>query len=129
MGLLALAGALDAQIVEAQPLSGLQGRAALNESQVERGKLIYGQNCASCHGKNLSDGEFGPALTGPDFKMRWSDKSAEALLTYMRTKMPPSDPGALSSQSYADVGAYILRSNGMAANGSAPLPAAAPAGD
>ena len=33
---------------------------------VERGKTLYGQNCAFCHGRDAAGGETGPDLTDSD---------------------------------------------------------------
>jgi len=38
--------------------------------QAAAGRTSYMQNCASCHGANLDDGAFGPALRGPEFRAR-----------------------------------------------------------
>ena len=35
-----------------------------------------------------------------------------ALLSYVATKMPPAAPNSLPSQTYADIGAYLLQQNG-----------------
>ena len=83
-------------------------------AQANRGKAIYDDNCASCHGANLDDGEFGPLLRGPAFKNHWSSQSTDALFSYIATKMPPSAPAGLSDRAYSDVEAYILRTNGVA---------------
>src|SRR5690348_18460958 len=48
------------------------------ESQAERGKRTYANSCSSCHGTNLDDGEFGPALrseerrVGKECRSRWA---------------------------------------------------------
>ena len=38
------------------------------------------------------------------------------------TQMPPTNPGSLPQQSYADVLAYVLSQNGVAANPTEELP-------
>jgi alcohol dehydrogenase (cytochrome c) len=83
-------------------------------NQVERAKATYANRCSSCHGANLDGGEFGPTLKGAPFKTHWGNQSAGALFSYLMSKMPPSDPGALSQQTYADLEAYILQANGLA---------------
>ncbi|HUA20824.1 MAG TPA: PQQ-binding-like beta-propeller repeat protein [Bryobacteraceae bacterium] len=82
--------------------------------QANRGKAVYDDNCGSCHGTNLDNGEFGPPLRGSAFKMHWASQSANALFTYITTKMPPAAPGGLSDRAYSDAEAYILRANGVA---------------
>ena len=81
-------------------------------TQSDQGKRVYDQNCASCHGLNLDGGEFAPPLKGPEFYKRWGGKSAESLFTYMSLKMPPSSPGSLGSEMYAQIIAYLMRAGG-----------------
>ncbi len=86
---------------------------SLTAEQASRGKVVYDSNCGSCHGTNLDNGEFGPPLRGSAFKMHWASQSANALFTYIATKMPPAAPAGLSDRAYSDVEAYILRANGV----------------
>jgi alcohol dehydrogenase (cytochrome c) len=82
-------------------------------NQAARGKTAYATNCLMCHGSDLDDGQFGPALKGPSFSARWSGQSAETLFSSITRTMPPSGPGSLSNQTYADIFAYILQANGV----------------
>ena len=82
-------------------------------SQAERGKVTYNNRCSTCHGANLDDGEFGPALKGALFQKKWGAQSPAALFSYMLQTMPPADPGTLGGQTYADIEAYILQANGL----------------
>jgi mono/diheme cytochrome c family protein len=86
---------------------------SFTEEQAERGKTAYTNSCANCHGTDLNDGEFGPALKGFAFQQKWGAQSAAALLSYMQQKMPPASPGQLSARTYADLEAYILDANGL----------------
>lgn len=95
-------------------------------AQLAHGRAAYGDNCVSCHGANLNDGEFGPALKGESFRAHWSSQSPEALLTYIQTRMPPAGPGTLSTQTYADIEAYILQANGPGGAAAAAPQAVAP---
>jgi alcohol dehydrogenase (cytochrome c) len=88
---------------------------SLTEDQARRGKVVYDDSCGSCHGANLDNGQFGPPLRGSAFKMHWGSQSANALFTYIATKMPPAAPGGLGDRAYSDVEAYILSANGVAA--------------
>jgi alcohol dehydrogenase (cytochrome c) len=93
-------------------------------AQSSRGNAVYEDNCASCHGADLNGGQFGAPLRGPTFKAHWSNASASQLLGFIVAKMPPSNPGSLTNQSYADVAALLLQSNGIApgARELSPLP-------
>jgi quinoprotein glucose dehydrogenase len=79
--------------------------------QADRGKTVYSQECARCHGENLAGGEASPPLTGAEFLSRWNGKTAGALYDLARKTMPTDDPGGLSTREYADLVAYILSAN------------------
>ena len=96
---------------------------SLTAPQASRGKAVYDDNCANCHGANLDDGEFGPPLRGSAFKSRWSSQSADALFSFIAARMPPSAPAGLRDRAYSDVEAYILRANGVVAGSSELAPA------
>ena len=103
--------------VSAQEPGFFAGNAAvgLTAEQATRGKAVYDGNCASCHGANLDNGQFGPPLRGSAFKMHWTNQSVSALFTYIAAKMPPAAPAGLGDRAYIDVEAYILNANGVAA--------------
>jgi alcohol dehydrogenase (cytochrome c) len=82
--------------------------------QVDRGQRVYGASCAHCHGVEL-EGTVGPALVGPRFLYSWAKKGADDLYYILRTTMPKPAVGSLSEQAYADVMAFMLQRNGMAA--------------
>lgn len=85
------------------------------EAQASRGEELYGRHCAECHGSNL-DGDAAteiPALALDSFMQRWSTKNVDDLLTRMQRAMPPTAPGSLTRSQYADVIAYLLKSNGF----------------
>ena len=77
-------------------------------AQAAQGKTTFTQNCASCHGSALDDGEFAPPLRGTVFSQQWGGKTVETLYTYTSTRMPPTGPGSLSGEEYARSVAYIL---------------------
>jgi len=100
--------------------AGAQGRAqrppAFTEEQVQRGRSLYQKNCQDCHGSTLDNGEFGGApLKGSYFRQHWEAGDVSGLFGYMNTLMPPDRPGQLSPQSYVDLTAFLLSSNGYAA--------------
>jgi alcohol dehydrogenase (cytochrome c) len=88
------------------------------EAQADQGRVSYGQQCASCHGATLDDGAYGPPLTGTDFRQKWGARSLDALMTYTRERMPPTQPGSLGAVLYAQVIAFLLQENGAKPSGS-----------
>ncbi|WP_423066810.1 glucose/sorbosone family PQQ-dependent dehydrogenase [Devosia sp. CN2-171] len=83
--------------------------------QAARGKTAYDANCVSCHGPDLISANYGPPLAGAYFDGKWIGQTAAALYTHTHDRMPPSRPGQLGDQTYADLVAYILQVNGLAA--------------
>lgn len=84
-------------------------------AQAQRGAAIYVVECASCHGENLDDGQFALPLKGPAFRQRWGAKGLDGPFTVMTQQMPPTNPGGLGPAAYADVLAFVLSKNGVAA--------------
>ncbi len=92
------------------------GPPSFTEEQVRLGKSIYQKNCQDCHGSTLDNGEFGGApLKGSYFREHWGNGDVSALFGYVNSLMPPDRPGQLSEQSYVDLTAFLLSSNGYAA--------------
>jgi mono/diheme cytochrome c family protein len=83
-------------------------------AQAKRGAEFYAGACAVCHGDGLDDGQYGPPLKGPVHAAYWSGKTAGDVFTYMATMMPPTQPGSLGVQAYADIFAYVLQVGGAA---------------
>ncbi len=95
-------------------------------AQANRGRALYGEACASCHGPELTDGA-ASALAGPRFAREWgpgrsvSDlfgwggASVADLHFIIRTTMPQGSAGSLSPEQYLDILAYILQRNGYEA--------------
>jgi mono/diheme cytochrome c family protein len=101
---------------EAVAQASAQRPPAFTEAQVEHGKAIYLKNCQDCHGSTLDNGEFGGApLKGSYFRQHWGSGDVSALFGYVNTLMPPDRPGQLSEQSYVELTAFLLSSNGYAA--------------
>ena len=66
------------------------------QQQASRGKAIYTQQCASCHGADLNGGEEAPALTGGAFLGNWRSRSVGELFDKVQASMPADRPGSLS---------------------------------
>lgn len=81
------------------------------EEQASRGEVTYSATCASCHAGDLRGNSNTPSLLGMSFMFIWEGQSLGQLYTKMREEMPSDRPGSLSNQAYADLLAFLLRSN------------------
>lgn len=88
------------------------GPVGFTARQAQRGQAAYAKDCASCHGRHLNDGQFGPPMKGAAFRARWSSQTPEALLLLIVQRMPPANPGSLDTRTYTDIEAYLLQENG-----------------
>jgi alcohol dehydrogenase (cytochrome c) len=106
-----VAAALPAALVLAQrppPKPAVTFTAA----QAAQGKITYAQECASCHGSNLSGSEFASPLNGNTFSQNWGGKPADALFTFVHNRMPPAKAGSLTPVATAQLVAYLAQVNG-----------------
>jgi mono/diheme cytochrome c family protein len=84
---------------------------AYTEEQSKRGEEVYRQECASCHGPQLTGGEEAKPLTGADFTSNWNGLSVGDLFERIRVSMPPKRIGRINRQQIADVLAFIFSVN------------------
>jgi quinoprotein glucose dehydrogenase len=91
------------------------------QAQADRGKVLFGNNCAKCHGETLAGMDEIPPLQGPHFMADWETQSIADLVQRIHNTMPLDNPGALSNASSTDVVAYLMSQNGIPA-GAAELP-------
>jgi mono/diheme cytochrome c family protein len=88
------------------------------EAQAARGRVVYEQRCARCHGRNLEglssafDWRGQPPLADPEFRRNWIGLSMADLSERIRISMPQENPGSLRRPQVADVLAYLLQQNG-----------------
>ena len=82
------------------------------EVQAARGAESFAQNCAVCHGASLGGVAEAPALAGAQFVSDFNGLTVGDLFERMRTTMPLNNPGVLNRDQYADILAFILKSNG-----------------
>jgi len=72
--------------------------------QAERGQASYEHSCQACHGSSLDNGDFGGApLRGSWFRTHWGSTDAGALFLYIKSAMPPDNPGSLNDTTLADI--------------------------
>src|ERR1039458_526131 len=87
--------------------------------QAAAGKATYQTSCSSCHAADLGGRNEAPPLAGSNFIATWGSRTVGDLVNYMQTAMPPGTPGSLGEAAYANIGAFVLESNGAAAGSQA----------
>jgi S-disulfanyl-L-cysteine oxidoreductase SoxD len=118
-----LAGAL---LVGAFPLpihaqtGKLLADSVFTEEQASRGAETYRTACASCHMPDLRGEGFAPQLNAEAFALRWEGGNLGNLLKIVKGTMPMDNPNSLKPSEYADIVAFLLKSNGYKA-GQQPL--------
>jgi mono/diheme cytochrome c family protein len=80
------------------------------DAQATRGRALYQQNCASCHGDSL-EGKAAPSLTGSAFLAVWGARPLSDLAGKIRNTMPADNPGKLKPSETVDLVAYILQAS------------------
>lgn len=98
------------------------GRGLPNGSgSAPRGKDVYLQNCAACHGV-AGEGGIGPRLVGGQGSLSSANPIktigsywpyAPTVFDYIRRAMPYASPGTLSADDTYAVTAYLLSINGI----------------
>jgi mono/diheme cytochrome c family protein len=79
--------------------------------QAKRGEVLYGTECASCHGGKLEGKGQAPPLAGGEFTGNWNGMTLGDLFDKMQTSMPADQPGRLSGEQNAAILAYVLSTN------------------
>jgi S-disulfanyl-L-cysteine oxidoreductase SoxD len=95
------------------------------EGQASRGKELYAENCASCHGASGEGTKKAPRLVGlsqgalpleprPGQRLRKHEfKTALDVAEFASKNMPYGAPGSLPTQDYWDILAFALKANGL----------------
>ena len=102
--------ALNSTVRAQTPPSSIWG-GIYTEAQSNRGKDVYAQACASCHGGELSGGEMAPPLAGPDFMSGWDGLTVGDLYERSHASMPQNAPGSMTGDQTADVMAFMFAAN------------------
>jgi len=82
--------------------------------QADRGKALYGNSCAGCHGSQGGGGPAAPPITGSAFDAK-AGMMLSDIVDFMIVAMPPDAPGSLRTREYVDITAYILALHGAPA--------------
>jgi PQQ-dependent dehydrogenase (methanol/ethanol family) len=112
-------------LVAMPPAAGQQpagGAGPFTAAQATAGATAYQANCATCHQPDLRGQGTATPLAGSEFIGAWGSRPASDLLSFIQLTMPPPNPGTLGADTYANIAAFILRSNGARA-GNQPLTA------
>src|SRR5258708_36916515 len=115
LALIAIAGSTFAAI---SPAAGQQPAAVagpFTAAQAAAGATAYQANCATCHQPDLRGQGTATPLAGPEFIATWGSRATRDLLSFIQLTMPPGNPGMLDANTYANIAAFILRSNGARA--------------
>jgi mono/diheme cytochrome c family protein len=82
------------------------------EAQAARGMMAFGQSCAGCHAL-AAQGK--APLVGDAFWKSFAQKTVGDLLEFVSANMPNGTPGSLTEDTYRDIVALMLKSNGFPA--------------
>lgn len=88
--------------------------ALYTQAQAAVGKQKFEDNCALCHGADLS-GLAGPALKGPKFASPKGNFHVGDIFTVVTHNMPATQPGSLPHDDYVEIMAFLLQENGYPA--------------
>jgi polar amino acid transport system substrate-binding protein len=86
--------------------------ATFSAAQVEEGRKLFADICATCHGPNLQ-GAVAPSLIVPAFRASYSSKPMRALYSRIISTMPAGQAGTLSEAQVLKLTALISASNGL----------------
>ena len=75
------------------------------DGQADRGRDTFRATCTECH--------YSSEFADPQFKFKWSRRSAGNLYQLIQTQMPETDPGSLAPEEAVGIVSYILRMNGF----------------
>ena len=91
------------------------------EEQASRGSQVFGSTCANCHTLGSQGNR---PLSGEKFIGRYTQRTVGDLYGFMQKNMPNGNGGTLSENTYSDLLALILKSNGLPAGTAELTPAA-----
>ena len=113
-----IAGGLVPAVFAQQPRTATDG--VYTADQAKRGEALYRNQCASCHGVNLT-GDSGPPLTGDEFVKNWVGPLSD-IVNKISLTMPVGDPGRVTRSQATDILAHMLQVGKFAAGTSELVP-------
>jgi mono/diheme cytochrome c family protein len=111
VGWVLLAGSPSVVPLAAQSVPSAQSQwdGIYTAEQAARGAVLYAQNCAVCHGAELTGTILAPSLTGPIFTAKWNERSMGALFDLIQETMPLNSMTHLGAPQNAEVLAFMLQ--------------------
>ncbi len=97
------------QVVRAQATSVAEG--VYTMEQAKNGAALYKEQCAACHGEDLTGNDIIPGLMGDTFSTNWTGKSLGDLYEKINLTMPALNPGSLTGDQTAEIIALMLSAN------------------
>jgi cytochrome c len=94
--------------------NSFQSERLYTQTQAERGKRLYAQHCALCHGQSL-EGNPSTPLAGERFMAKWGQGTftLDDFYYLTKTQMPYGKPDSLTPQQYIDIVAFACRATVM----------------
>ncbi|MFH1032427.1 MAG: c-type cytochrome [Chloroflexota bacterium] len=83
----------------------------------DAGKTVFAGKCAGCHG-DQGQGSRAPAIVGSSASLQ-KYNTAQGLLDFISSAMPPPAPGSYSRQEYLQALCFLLVQNNFASAGTA----------
>jgi cytochrome c len=80
-------------------------------AQADKGRMLYSDQCAVCHGDMAEGGPNAPALAGNDFMVDFNGSAMSELFNRIAQTMPANDPGSLKPADTAAIIAFVGRVN------------------
>jgi mono/diheme cytochrome c family protein len=107
------------EVDPASPPSRTVAAGVFSAAQAARGRAVYAESCAACHGAGFTPAQGVPPVQGAAFLASWRGRTLAELHAKVRT-MPPGAANSLPDADYLAVLAYLLEANGYPAG--QPLP-------
>jgi mono/diheme cytochrome c family protein len=115
-------GGMAAIILGSLATAAFTAPAATAQAQIDQGKKLYTDKCATCHGAGGEGTKDGPPVVGKDafpLEPRKGSKrtnkfhTAADVFAYASKEMPKKKPGSLSTDEYLAIFAFDLTANGI----------------
>ncbi len=110
-----------AAVAQTTPAKNTLWDGLYTEAQAARGNAVFSTTCANCH---TLDAEGERPLSGKEFWDSYTQKTVGDLFAFMQKNMPNGNGGSLSENTYADLVALVLQSNGVPAGTTDLVPSA-----